>query len=154
MFISKHFCSCNLDWSVPKPYVRSALTNVKCIRLGVPFWINFINHCGIQFAIPFFWCPFVAIKINFQRGPAKRKNKTRYQAQPPVRQQHEDIVRDIQKSEQHANKILLHAPCRTTLPPQQQQTNIWDSEDRRRGEINVKELLFHNAYGMTFPPQH
>ena len=50
----------------------------------------------------------------------------------------------------------------TTLPPQQQQTTTnpfaqittrGDSEDNRRSEINVKELLLHALNGTIFPPQ-
>ena len=83
MFISKQFCSCNLDWSFPKPYVRSALTNVKCIRLGVPFWINFKNHCGIQFAMPFF-VPFCGNQNPFSAWPCKKKEKVRDKISGPA----------------------------------------------------------------------
>ena len=85
MFISKQFCSCNLDWSFPKPYVRSALTNVKCIRLGVPFWSNFINHCGIQFAIPFFCALLGQSKSIFSVALQKEGKSKRQDIWPSLR---------------------------------------------------------------------
>ena len=135
---------------------QSDVFGVLC--LGIPFWINFINYFVASSLQCLFWHPFGASKIHVQPGPAKEeKNKTRYLAQPQVRQQHEDIVRDIQESEHHAKRfcfmLLVGQPFHPSNNRQTHEivktTEEVKSMSKSSCFMMLMERPFHSSTGQT-----